>query len=400
MRNKMSLEEAIKICTDLVGLGRESENIPISAARDRVASENVIALNDVPPFDRSKLDGYAVTAGDFEQINAGIAADYKIIGQIAAGSNHNIKLCCGTTARIMTGAPLPEGAHAVIRQEYTVKTGNRVNIMVRPGSETGCESRGSILSKAQEIDLAGSILNERLMELLISAGINSVKVFRRPRVYIISTGSELVMPGQPAAYGHIYNTNFSMLTGKLEREGCEVIQGRGDLNDTLPEIKKEVRKALDSADLVIITGGASEGDFDLVPAALRENGCQILCGELEMRPGRHTTIAVKDNVLIFNLPGNPNGGSILFDVLISPALRKLRGIKDFRRIWFNIGLAGPARCSASLRTFCRGQLIDGLNGPEAVPLQKNLKIEGIAPVILDIPAGKGQQGSVVRALLL
>jgi molybdopterin molybdotransferase len=191
-----------------------------------------------------------------------------------------------------------------------------------------------------------------------------------------------------------------MLTAKLEREGCEVIRGRGDINDTLPEIKNEVQKALNSADLVIITGGASEGEFDLVPAALRETGCQILCGQLEMKPGTHTTIAAKDNVLIFNLPGNPNAGSLLFEVLISPVLRKLRGMRNFNRLWFNIRLGIPTNNSDTLRLFCRGQLIDSTSGPEAMPLKRESRINGIASLVLDIAPGKGQKGDMVKALLV
>lgn len=396
----MSLEEALAACTGQINFKPGEENVPIGLARGRVAAANVIALGDIPPFDRSRVDGYAVTAEDFNRISSGIAADYEIIGTMAAGSSCNLKLRSGTTVRIMTGAPLPHGAAAVIKQEYAVRAGNQVQLTPCTGEKTWCESCGSVLKKGQEIAVFGEVLDENLMELLISAGVTSLRVFRRPRVYIISTGTELIMPGEPAPYGHIYNSNFSMLTAKLENEGCEVIQGRGDINDSLADISHEVKKALHSADLVIITGGASEGDFDLVPAALNKTGCQILCGHLQMKPGIHTTIAAKDRVLVFNLPGNPGAGSLLFEILIAPILRKLKGMSNFGRAWFNICLGQPCKNNNNFRLFCRGQLIDSINGPAAMPLKREGRITGIAPLILDIAPGKGQKGDMVKALLV
>lgn len=396
----MSLEEAIAVCTDLINFNLDEDTVPISSCRGRVAATNVIALGDVPPFDRSRVDGYAVTAQDFHDICSGSAADYEIIGVIAAGGSSVLKLRPGTAVRIMTGAPLPFGAAAVIKQEYAVTTGNKVQLTARLGQKTWCESCGSILKKGQEMNVAGEVLDESIMELLISSGVDKIRVFRRPRVCIISTGTELVMPGQPSSYGHIYNSNFSMLTAKLENEGCEVIQGRGDINDSLADISHEVQKAVNSADLVIITGGASEGDFDLVPAALIKTGCKILCGQLEMKPGTHTTIAAKGSVLVFNLPGNPGGGSILFEVIIAPVLRKLKGMRNFNRAWFNIRLSETYKNHNAVRLFCRGQLIDSINGLEAMPLKRAGRIKGIAPLVLDIAPGKGQKGDIAQALLV
>lgn len=403
MRKKMSLEEAIAMCTDLVKLKPDEENIPIGIARDRVTSVNICADSDVPNFDRSRVDGYAVTAADYNYIRSEHEAgvDYEVIDTIAAGSSNHLTLIPGKTARIMTGALLPHGTAVVIKQEYAVTTGhNLVRLAISSNEKNWCESHGSILKRGQQIAVAGEVLDEIVTELLASSGVSSVKVYCKPRVYIISTGTELVMPGRPAELGQIYNSNFTMLIGKLRREGCEVIQGSGDLKDNLAEISLQVQKGLNLADLVIITGGASEGDFDLVPAALHNSGCRILCGQLDMKPGTHTTLATKGNSLLFNLPGNPGAGSLLFEVLISPVLRKLKGMRTFNRVWFNIPLAQPCQKYHDCRVFCRGELIDSQNGPEAMALDHGTRITGVAPLVLDIAPGMGRRGDMVRALLV
>lgn len=400
LRNKLSLEEAINICSNSVKAVTEVENVPVALARERVTAHNICAGVELPSFDRSLVDGYAVTRVDYEQLLVGLPLEYEVMDTIPAGKSHDVMLSPGKTVRIMTGAILPRQTAVVIKQEYAVATGNNlVRLTAKAGEKSWCERSGSILSRGQTIAAAGEALDEEKLELLASVGVYEVPVFRRPRVYIISTGSELVMSGATAQWGQIFNSNFTMLTAKLQKQDCEVIKGRGDLKDNLSQIAAEVQKGMAEADVVIITGGASDGDFDLVPAALAQTGCNILYHQLDLKPGAHSTVAKRDNCLLFNLPGNPGGGGLLFEVLICPVLRKLKGMYLFARPWFQIRLAQGVSGAATGRRLCKAQLINTSQGPQAVPWGRKMA-KGVAPLVLDIAPGQGAAGDLVKALLI
>ncbi|MGI5920146.1 MAG: molybdopterin molybdotransferase MoeA [Syntrophomonadaceae bacterium] len=405
MRKKISLEKAIEKCAELVRTIDDVEIIPVEHAYNRVVAQDLRALVDMPPFDTARMDGYTVGIDDLaklERLSNEDSLSLKIVANLPAGSSGSIFPLVGQTVRIMTGALLPQGTAAIVKQEEVVREDESwVRVFGSVDYHNHIQKRGSVINKGELLVRAGEMLDYNNLERLAATGNARLPVYRQPVVYIINSGSELVLPGVPLSTGKIYNSNRSLFFAKLAREQCTVKTGPCPVLDKREEICAEISHGLKVADMVIITGGAADGDYDLVPSALAEIGAEFIYHGLLMQPGAKSSAAVKDGKLIINLPGNPWAGDILFEVLIVPVLNKVKGMKNWCTRWFEITLEGDNLEPTDLRRMCRGELRAGHDvSLVAGYLEKNQPCTGIRPLILDIQPGQGHEGDIIRALLI
>lgn len=395
METMISLERALELVFEQVKpLG--VEKICLSQAYNRVLAKDVQAAIDMPPFDRSPLDGYAY----FAQVADTAPLTLNIVSEIPAGTWSEREIEPGECARIFTGAPIPKGANCVVKQEDTERIGDKVQInqlvlpngnIVYRGEETKC---GDIVLKA------GELLSPAAVGLLASLGVDEVEVYRRPKVGILSTGSELRDVGSPLPPGKIYNSNTYTLQGLLLEAGCEVKVAPfvdDDLEETI-----EALKGLDDTDLVVTTGGASVGEYDLIRDALQGAGCQLLFWKVNFKPGTPVALGVKGDRLYFSLSGNPAAAVVNFELLVRPALRKLKGRKSHERT-FPVYMDGDFGKSGKQRRFLRARAVFR-NGemwadPSFAQGSGVLRSMKGSHLLVDVPGGHGpvQKGERLQA---
>ncbi|MEC8859065.1 MAG: gephyrin-like molybdotransferase Glp [Pseudomonadota bacterium] len=294
-----------------------SETLPLSEALGRILAEEVIAAVDVPPWDNSAMDGYAINVSEL----AGEPL-LPVTQRITAGSSPT-PLEPGSAARIFTGAPVPTGADAVVMQENceAVGTGSgahSVRILQTPAAGANVRRRGADIQKGSQLFPAGYRLQAADLGLLASTGVSQLSVGSLPRVAILTTGDELVAPGQDLAPGQIYNSNAVTLQALLRGLGIVPIEVR-HVADTLAETQSVLRELAQSCDCIISTGGVSAGEEDHVRSALQAEG-ELDIWKLALKPGKPFAFGHLHRTLFFGLPGNPVSTFVTFVLLVRPAL--------------------------------------------------------------------------------
>lgn len=332
-------EEARTIVDREIAAGRRmpAEPVPLSAAAWRVLAGDLVAPEDHPPFPASTMDGFAVVAEDSSPWR-------EILGDQPAGGMIDAEVTEGYTVRIMTGAPVPHGANAVVPVEATELAEDHVVIHkedVAPGDNV--RPVGSDVRKGELILPAGTVLGPAEIGLVANMGINPVLVRRLPRVSVLSTGDELVDPGEPIGPGQIRDSNrFSLMTA-LQHEPC-AISYVGKAPDRRDELERFLRERLEQDDVIITSGGVSMGDLDLVKAILFDDAdITVHFRRLYLKPGKPLNFATTRTSLIFGLPGNPVSSLVTFELFIRPALRQMVGANDVDRPRLRVRLeAGTA----------------------------------------------------------
>ncbi len=303
------------------------EEVDLIDAYNRVLAEDIVSKIDLPPFDRSAMDGYAVKAEDTFGADYDSPVKLKVIGKISAGDKPEIELENGCAIEISTGAPIPSGANAVVMVEYTRQIGNIVEIYrsVAPGENV--IYAGSDLMMGEYILRRGTVLTSREIGVLAALGINRVKVYKKPIVAIISTGRELISPGKPLESYKIYDVNsYSIATCVIEAGGKPILMGI--IGDDEEEIKNIVVKAIEISDLVLVSGGTSAGVGDLVYRVLNNLGSPgVIVHGLKVKPGKPTVIAIIKNKLVIGLPGWPVSALMIFNLIVKPIITKMAGRK-------------------------------------------------------------------------
>jgi molybdopterin molybdotransferase len=288
----------------------------------RVLAEDVRADADSPPFDKSLRDGYAVRAADCASPNA----ELRVVAEIVAGVVPTRSIAAGECARIFTGAPIPDGADAVVMQEDTQPLDReRVRITdakVKP--RQWVFARGTEMRAGDMVLSAGTVLNPAALGVLASVGRSKAELFPAPTASVLATGSELVEPDWPLEPGQIRNSNGPMLAAQVIRAGGEA-PSRGMCGDSPETLRYMIESAISEASVVLIAGGVSVGKFDLVPDVLKEIGVAIHFRQVRMKPGKPLLFGTKDGKLVFGLPGNPVSAFVCFELYVRPALRKLAG---------------------------------------------------------------------------
>lgn len=329
---------------------RLTETLPLAAADGRVLAEPVMAALDLPPWDNSAMDGYALRLADWQ------GEPLPVSQRILAGTVP-LTLQSGSCARIFTGAPLPAGADCVEMQENAeVLDDGRVRFLQSLRPRQHIRAQGQETRIGEQVLEVGTRLTAIELGLIASLGVAHIKVFAGLRVAVLSTGDELVEPGQPLAPGQIYNSNRQLLISWLQRLGCTVLDA-GILPDDLPATRAALA-GLQNADLILSTGGVSVGEADFLGEALREEG-QLALWKLAIKPGKPLTFGHYRGVPVIGLPGNPASTLVTFGLLARPYILRRMGVQQVEPLACNVpaGFAWPQ--PGSRREYLRAQLQEG-----------------------------------------
>jgi len=301
------------------------EEIMLLEAYNRVLAKDATAKLGIPPFNRSIVDGYAVKAADTFGADENKPARLKLCGTANAGELTRISVTRGMAVEIVTGAPIPEGADAVIMVEHTERKKNDLHVYNAAAKDENIMKAGADIKKGEKILKAGRLLHSREIGVLAALGIAKVNVYAIPRVAILSTGAEVTEPGERLPPGKIYDINaYSLAAAVLESGGKPIYLGV--FPDDMSELQKALKQALTSADMVVTSGGVSVGPKDVMPQALDSLGKLgvIVCG-IAIKPGKPATVALIDNKLIFSLPGHPTSALLVFHLLARPIIERMAG---------------------------------------------------------------------------
>ncbi|HYP29992.1 MAG TPA: gephyrin-like molybdotransferase Glp [Blastocatellia bacterium] len=340
------------------------ESVALEAAHGRVLAEDVRADIDLPPFNRARMDGFAVRAADVQTAPARL----RLIGEIAAGSSFGGKVGEGEAVRIFTGAPIPEGADSVQKVEVTETFGETVVIKepVKPGQFI--TPFASEVSAGEVVARAGRAIGPAEMSALASFGYSRVRVGCAPRAAVLSTGSELVDVSTKPEGAEIRNSNSYTIASYAERAGAKV-DNLGTVVDTAQATREALLAAAEGRDIVITSGGVSMGDYDLVKAALDEIGAEIYFDRVIIRPGKPIVFARLGDTCFFGLPGNPVSTSVTFNVFVRPAIRAMQGDLSPNLPSVSAALAHPVRDASSRRSYLPARIFIKDGRARAQPLK-------------------------------
>jgi molybdopterin molybdotransferase len=369
--------------------------VSLGDALDRFAATDLFATIPLPPFDNSAMDGYAVVAK-----SAGKNARLKIVGEQPAGVSKNLSVSEGEAVRIFTGAPMPTGADTVVMQEETEREGDFVLIRAEEISVGDfVRKAGADLAVGQQILKRADRLRPATLGLLASQGIESVRVGAQPGVAIVTTGDELAGPGQQPRPGEIFESNGLMITSLAAKIDVAVAIRR-HCPDDFDTLCTTLREAVQQ-DAVIVSGGVSVGEHDLVREALREIGAEIDLWRVAVKPGRPFLFGKRDRCLIFGLPGNPVSTFVTFLVFVRPAFLRMMGAIDLRLPRANARLTHEITGDETRPHYLRGELADGAF--TVIGRQESHAIFGLARAnaLLRVrPEARLRAGSEVEVLLI
>jgi len=330
--------------------------VSIVHALDQFAAQDYFARLPLPLFDNSAMDGYAVIARDCKQ-----GTRLRVTGEQPAGVDRKLRVSTGNAVRIFTGAPIPAGADAIVMQEDVTHNGDEIIVNTSPEAADFIRIRGCDLGEGQKILNGGERMTAGIAALLVSQGFNEVAVGGKARAAIISTGDELAKPGAKLEPGQIYDSNSVFLEALLERTGSEVASVER-CRDDAESLRKTFQNAAGN-DVIIVTGGVSVGEHDLVQKTLRDLGAKIDIWRVAIKPGKPFLFCRLGNALVFGLPGNPVSAFVTFLQFVRPAVLRLMGAAnlDLQKV--------PARLTSDLTNdgdrahYFRGRLDSGAFTP-------------------------------------
>lgn len=303
-----------------------TERVELSSALGRTLAEDVVADSDLPPFDRSQMDGYAVRAEDVKSTPARL----RIVGESAAGRGWHNTLEEGQAVRIMTGAPVPAGADSVQQVELTheLKDGTVVELLESVESGKSIVKCGAEIKAGETVLAAGTRINAAMMAVLAAFGYAQVEVFRRPRVAVLATGTELVAVDQTPGQDQIRDSNNYSVAAYAELAGA-VVQRLPLTGDETSLLKNQIAEGAEKCDLIVTSGGVSMGVYDVTKAALKELDAEIFFERVALRPGKPTVFArLPNGTLVFGLPGNPVSVAVTFNLFARTALLAMQGATE------------------------------------------------------------------------
>ncbi|WP_166362567.1 molybdopterin molybdotransferase MoeA [Pseudomonas akapageensis] len=349
----MPVEEAIARLLAMADTCRlhDSEQVPLSTARQRVLASDLVAALDLPPWSNSAMDGYALNVADWN------GQPLPVSQRILAGQAPET-LLPGTCARIFTGAPLPEGADSVEMQENVrVLDDGRIDFQQPVRVAQNVRAQGQENRAGQVLLRAGKRLGPSELAVAAAQGCTHVHVVRQPRIALLSTGDELVEPGMPLGPGCIYNSNRTLLSHWLGALGCAVIDA-GSLPDQPEQTRLKLEQLQQDADLILTTGGVSAGEADCLGQVLRQSSEPVLW-KLSIKPGKPLTVGRFGTVPVIGLPGNPTSALVTFGLLARPFLLRLQGVEAVTPLSFSIsaGFAWPR--AGTRREYLRARLDEG-----------------------------------------
>jgi len=327
----LTVEKArARVLNSITPLGIEAK--PILESLGCVLAEDVDANYDIPPFDNSQMDGFAVIAKDVATASQDNPVTLEIVENLPAGHAPTRKLVTGQASRIMTGGMMPEGANAVVMVEYTQTDGNKVKLFTSVKKGQDIRFRGESIKAGDPVLNKGKVIRPPEMAMLATLNCVEVPVYKRPKVALISTGDELTPLGEELKPGMIRDSNRYGLYGQVLEAGCFPID-MGIAGDRVDILEAKFRAGLQQADVLVTSGGVSVGDYDIVKDVLTKLG-EINFWRVAMKPGKPQAFGVVDGKPIFGLPGNPVSSLVVFDLFVRPALLKMSGHTDIFRPTF------------------------------------------------------------------
>ncbi len=361
-----------------------SEPVELAGAVGRILAQDVVSDMDMPPFDKAAMDGYACRRAD-------LGHELSIVETIPAGYVPRQRIEANQCTRIMTGAWVPEGADCVIMVEETVSgTGPSTSEAVR---FTGVQTADNICPRGEDVRAGQVVLGKGIrirpqhIAILATVGCTSPCVFRQPRVAVISTGDELVPPGDKPQASQIRNSNSGQLCAQVRQVGAMARNG-GIVADRPDEIDNVLRRAVAENDLVLLSGGVSAGDYDYVPQIMRRVGIDVLFHQVAIKPGKPTIFGVCGQTRCFGLPGNPVSSFVVFELLVKPLLYKMMG-HEYRPLCVSLPLAEPVQRGNTERQSWIPATITGASTAEPIEYHGSAHITALSDAdgLLCIEAG-------------
>ncbi|MBI5587388.1 MAG: molybdopterin molybdotransferase MoeA [Deltaproteobacteria bacterium] len=343
------------------------ESVEIVSSLGRVIGEDIRAVRNNPPWDNSAMDGYALVASDTDKASDSDPVTLKVVYDLPAGSLPKEAVKSGQAVRIMTGAPAPDGATAVVMVEKTQALNGAVIIKAPVKAGENIRKSGEDFKAGTTVIKAGSVVRPAEVLMLATVGVPFVFVRKRPRVAVLSTGDELVDVYNVPAAGKIMNSNGYALASLVAECGAEPIQ-LGIAGDTRESLHEKLSKAM-KADCILTSGGVSVGDYDFVKDVLKEMGSSMIFWKVAMKPGKPLAFGVIGGKPAFGLPGNPISSMVAFEQFVRPALLKMAGRRDIFRRTFSARLTKDVKTKPGRMNFIRAELrLDG-SGATVEPLE-------------------------------
>ena len=373
------------------------DRVSIGEADGRVAARDVVAAIDVPPFDRAAMDGYAVVSEDTTGAGPETPKTLKCVDRVFTGQMPTRAIGRGECVEIATGAPMPDGADAVVMVEDTVQDGILITMRAPVVPRQHIGRRGTDIRAGQTFLAAGDTLSPSRIGALAAAGLTEVEVYARPTVAIVSTGNEIAEPGQPLAPGQIYDINRYTIEAVVRRHG-----GIGVALPATVDTIEDLSAALDAAaahDIVVLSGGSSVGERDLILDALRARGEVVFHG-IAVKPGKPTAFGRVGRTPVFGLPGYPTSCLSNAYMLLAPFVRKVARLAEWRPVTLELPLARPVVSVAGRHQFYTVRVADGRAEP-AFKASGDITSMAHADGYIEIPASTEivEAGTMVKVKL-
>lgn len=351
MKSFISLEEAIDILDENVkAIG--TEEIDLINATGRVLAEDIYSLIDNPPFNKSAMDGYAILAE-----NSGSNDKIKIIDKVFAGEVSNYEVTNKTAIRIMTGAPIPNGANAVIKQEDTIKNDEEHITLTKK-----IKANDNICFKGEDIKKGSLLVNKNKkidfadIGIIASSGILKIKVYKNPKIALLCTGDEVIDVNSDLTEGKIFNSNKYTIMARVSELGYNILEVK-HVRDIEGDIEKYIENISQNVDLIITTGGVSVGEKDLLNHAIDNIGGKRLFWKVKMKPGSAVLCSIVNNALVVSLSGNPTAALTAFELFVKTSIEKLSGIEKIEVKREKATLCDNFNKKSPQRRFIRGRVV-------------------------------------------
>lgn len=398
--NSMPVEKARQFIKQFLEPVAETELVGLHESLGRVIAQDVLSPSNVPNYDNSAMDGYALNAQDLD------AARLQVIGTAFAGKAFNGTVARGECVRIMTGAAMPNGTDTVVMQERVLRDGNTIQIAEAPKPGANVRYAGEDLQQGQAVLAAGHLIQAADLGLLASLGIGEIRVYRKLKVAFFSTGDELVAVGKPLATGQVYDSNRYTLYGMLKRLDADIID-LGAIADDPVQLENTLLNAAAQADVIITSGGVSVGEADYMKELLSKHG-QVMFWKIAMKPGRPLAYGKVGHAHYFGLPGNPVAVMVTFYQFVREALLTLMGQPEISPLpMFEVQCTAPIRKLAGRTEFQRGILYTDPAGtwkvkPTGAQGSAILSSMSLANcfIVLDDTVGNLDAGAMVKVQVL
>ncbi|PQZ53936.1 molybdopterin molybdenumtransferase [Bacillus sp. MYb209] len=406
-RIPIPVAEAVARVMEYAYLG-ETEKVSLIESYGRTLGEDVVADYDVPHFDRSPYDGFAIRAEDTKEASSSNPIQFEVIGEIGAGFVFTEEVKPFQAVRIMTGAAIPAGCNAVVMLELTegFEENEKTYMKLKRSFASGdnISFKGEYVKQNAILVKKGTFINPGVAALLATFGYSSVNVVKQPIIGVVTTGSELLEVHEPLKQGKIRNSNSYMIAAQIERVGG-VVRYYGQFVDDLETCYKTVKKAMKEVDILITTGGVSVGDYDYLPAIYERLQANVLFNKIAMRPGSVTTVAELEGKLLFGLSGNPSACYVGCELYVRPVIRTYLHRKDPHVYRAEAILQKDFSKANPFTRFVRGsvKIVNGQLQVTPVGLDKSSAISSLAEAnaFIVLPGGtRGFEAGITVSVLL